>query len=104
MIQRTLLRHSRALASCRPAAPRSSLIRSQFRPANAAFAPLSRQVPATRFYATEPEAKAEGKAAAAEENVKENGEKNGAEEAEDPVKKELEAKNKEIIDLKVCAR
>jgi molecular chaperone GrpE len=82
--------------------PRSSLIRSQFQPANAAFAPLSRQVATTRFYATEPEAKAESEAAAAEVNGKESGERKGAAEMGDPMKKELEAKNKEIIDLKVC--
>ena len=100
MIQRTLLRHSRALASCRQSVPQKLLIRSQFRPANAVFAPVSRQVVAARFYATEPEAKAEGEATTTEGNGKENGE-NGTGEVEDPLKKELEAKNKEIIDLKV---
>lgn len=62
------------------------------------FAPVWRPLGAARFYATEPESKAaQGEAAAAEGNG------NGAEaEAEDPLKKELEAKNKEIIDLKVC--
>lgn len=74
--------------------------RSQFRPGNVAFAPASRPLAAARFYATEPESKAEG--AAAEGNGKDE-KTNGAEaEAEDPVKKELESKNKEIIDLKVC--
>jgi molecular chaperone GrpE len=74
------------------------LTRSQFRPGNVAFAPVSRPVLASRFYATEPESKdAQGETATAEANG------NGAEaEAEDPLKKELEAKNKEIIDLKVC--
>jgi molecular chaperone GrpE len=74
--------------------------RSQFRPGNVAFAPASRPLAAARFYATEPESKAEG--AAAEGNGK-DGKTNGAEaQAEDPVKKELESKNKEIIELKVC--
>ncbi|KIN02535.1 hypothetical protein OIDMADRAFT_160014 [Oidiodendron maius Zn] len=100
MIQRILLRQPRALASCRKSAsPLNLLIRSQLRPANAAFAPVSRQIAATRFYATEPQAKADGEAAAPESNGKGSGE-NGAEEVEDPLKKELEAKNKEIIDLK----
>lgn len=104
MIQRILLRQSRALASCRKSAyPLNPLIRSQLRPANAAFAPVSRQIAATRFYATEPQAKADGEAAAPESNGKDNGE-NGTGEVEDPLKKELEAKNKEIIDLKVCTR
>lgn len=62
-----------------------------------AFAPASRPL-AARFYATEPESKAEGEAAA-----EGNGKQNGTEaEAEDPLKKEVEAKNKEILELKVC--
>jgi molecular chaperone GrpE len=93
------LRHTRSLASCKQSAPRNLLTRPQFRPANVALAPVSRPL-AARFYATEPESKAaEGEAAAAE-GAKENG---AEAEAEDPMKKELEAKNKEIIDLKVCA-
>jgi molecular chaperone GrpE len=100
MIQRTLLRHSRALASCTQPAPRTLVSRSQFRPRNVAFAPASRPLAAARFYATEPESKAEE--TAAEGNGKDE-KTNGVEaEAEDPVKKELESKNKEIIDLKVC--
>lgn len=88
MIQRTLLRQSKALGSCIRSAPRSSLVRPQFqKPAANSFARS-----AWRGYATEPEAsKAEGDKTEA---------KNG--EAEDPAKKELEAKNKEIVELKVC--
>jgi hypothetical protein len=78
--------------------PRSSLARPKFRVDNSAFAPKPRTFFASRCYATEPasqEAKSDsagpadtdGKAAEAE--------------TADPVKTELEAKNKEIIDLKV---
>lgn len=93
MIQRTLLRQTRALSSSIRSAPRSSLSRSQFLPANRLAA---RPLASSRWYATEPEAKKEGEAAAASEGKPE-------EKAEDPVKKELEAKDKEILDLKVCA-
>lgn len=91
MIQRTLLRQSRALGSCIKSTPRLSLAQPQFqKPAANAFVRS-----AWRGYATEPEAsKAEG-----DKNGKTEA-KNG--EAEDPVKKELEAKNKEIVELKVC--
>lgn len=89
MIQRTLLRQARAVASRNQSVPRNLLTGSQFRTGNVAFAQAARPL-AARFYATEPESKTD----AAE---------NGAQEA-DPLKKELEAKNKEIIDLKVSSR
>ena len=95
MIPRTLLRQTRAVRSSIRTVPRSSLARPQFRQSNLSFAPASR--PATsRWYSTEPEAKkAEGDAAAESKTDEKSAE------AEDPAKKELEAKNKEIIDLKV---
>jgi hypothetical protein len=95
MIPRTLLRQTRAVSSSIRTIPRTSLARPQFRQSNLSFARTSR--PATaRWYSTEPETqKAEG-AAAAESKTEEK-----SAEAEDPAKKELEAKNKEIIDLKV---
>ena len=92
MIQRTLLRQSRALSSSIRSAPRVSLARPQFRPTPISFAQASRST-ASRWYSSEPEAKTADAAAEG---------KNGAAEAEDPVKKELEAKNKEIVELKVC--
>jgi molecular chaperone GrpE len=49
-----------------------------------------------RWYSTEPETKKAEGGAAAEPKIEEK-----SAEAEDPAKKELEAKNKEIIDLKV---
>lgn len=91
MIQRTLLRQSRALGSYIRSAPRTSLARPQFRPTNPAFASPSRSFTASRWRGAEEGAKKEGEAA--EEGLKA--------EQEDPVNKELEAKNKEILDLKV---
>ncbi|RDW82269.1 hypothetical protein BP6252_03381 [Coleophoma cylindrospora] len=85
MIQRAIIRQSRALGSCVRSTPTRSLARPQFRPANISLA----RPAAARWYATEPEAEAK----------KSEGDKVAAE-AEDPVKKELEAKNKEIIELK----
>ncbi|TVY80993.1 GrpE protein-like protein, partial [Lachnellula suecica] len=88
MIQRTLLRQTRALSSSIRPAARTALSRPQFLPANRLAA---RPLASSRWYATEPEAKKDGEAAA---------EGKAEETAEDPAKKELEAKNKEIIDLK----
>jgi molecular chaperone GrpE len=85
------------LRSCIPTTARTPLARPQFRPANLAnlcFRPIA----SSRCYATEPEVKKEGDAAA---EAKEGQGKEA--EAVDPAKKELEAKDKEIIDLKVCA-
>ncbi|CAL3973474.1 hypothetical protein PZA11_005705 [Diplocarpon coronariae] len=85
MIQRTLLRHSMRLAH---STPRTSLARPQFRPA------FSRPAAAVaRWYSAESEAKSEE---AKKDDVKKEEDKS----AEDPAKKELEAKNKEIIELK----
>lgn len=93
MIQRILLRQSGALGSCIHRSPRTSLARSQFRRTNLSFSPSSRAFSASRWLGAESEAKKEEGEAATKEG--ENGEE------KDPVKKELEAKNKEIIDLKV---
>ncbi|PSS19968.1 hypothetical protein M430DRAFT_65734 [Amorphotheca resinae ATCC 22711] len=94
MIQRTLLRSSRSLTSCKPSTSRaSSLIRPQFR---AAFAPASKPLIASRWYATEPESKEAAKDEAAAPEGKGKEAEAGAEDSA----KELEAKNKEIIELK----
>src|ERR1035441_5101285 len=95
MIQRTLLRQSRALGSSIRAIPRSSLARPQFRPSTISQSAVSRPA-ATRWYSSEPEAKKSDEATPAESK-----DAKAAEDA-DPAKKELDAKNKEIIDLKVC--
>jgi len=104
MIQRTLFRQSRALSSFTTSSSRTAattpLSKPQFRtaPNFSAVSASSRRALGSfsgrRWYSSEPEAKKEG-----EETTKEN-DKAAAE--EDPVKKELEAKNKEIIELKVC--
>jgi molecular chaperone GrpE len=92
MIQRTLLRQSRALSSSIRSTPKAPLARPQFQATRQNIVAFSRPV-VSRWYATEPEAKqAEGEAVKTE--TKTTG-------AEDPAKKELEAKNKEVLDLKV---
>jgi molecular chaperone GrpE len=93
MIQRTLLRQSRALGPCTRSSPRTSLVRPQFRPSNISFAPTSRAFTSSKWLGAELQAKKEDGEAAAEEGKKG--------EDEDPMKKELEVKNREIIDLKV---
>ena len=71
---------------------KTPLARPQFQAARQKLTAFSRPV-ASRWYATEPEAKqAEGDAEKKETKPAE---------AEDPVKKELEVKNKEVIELKV---
>ncbi|TVY17151.1 Mitochondrial GrpE protein-like protein [Lachnellula arida] len=89
MIQRTLLRQTRALSSSIRSAPRTAVSRPQFLPATRLPA---RPLASARWYATEPEAKKDGEAAAAEGKTEAK--------VEDPKKKELEAKEREIIDLK----
>jgi molecular chaperone GrpE len=90
MIQRTLLRQSRAWSSSIRSSPRSSLARPQFRPSYTPLSQALRQTTLSRWYSTEPEAKKDI-----------DGEKKADE--VDPANNELEAKNKEIIELKVCA-
>lgn len=74
------------------ARPQASVVRSQFVSSNIARPQLWRPAFASRGYATEPESK-EG------ESTPANGKAEG--EAEDPLKKELDSMNKEIIELKV---
>ncbi|PQE32941.1 putative heat shock MGE1 precursor protein [Rutstroemia sp. NJR-2017a WRK4] len=99
MIQRTLLRQSsRALSSSIRASASRQATRSQFRSNTPLIAQAaSRQFQGRRWYATEPEAKKDE----TEGEKKEGEEKSDSkQEVEDPTKKELEAKNREIIDLK----
>ncbi|KAI9640084.1 GrpE, mitochondrial [Ciborinia camelliae] len=90
MNSRTLLRQSsRALSSSLRSPAARQPLRSKFHnntPLSAQVA--SRQFQGRRFYATEPETKKDGPEAEKETEV------------EDPAKKALEAKDKEIIDLK----
>ena len=90
MIQRILLHQSRSLASCVRSTPRTSIARLQ--PPRSIIAPVSRPVGASRWYATEPGAKKD-------DAFVESKETDG--EATDPLKKDLEAKDREIIELKV---
>ncbi|KAG9233917.1 putative GrpE protein like protein, mitochondrial [Amylocarpus encephaloides] len=92
MIQRTLLRQSRVLGSCIRSSQRAPLPRPQFQLMSQTLSAFSRPVASSRWYATEPEAKKDG---AEGEKSEEKGGENG-----DSSKKDLEAKNKEIIDLK----
>lgn len=98
MIQRTLLRQSARLNSSLRASPRSPLARPQFlstsTPTPTSFARVSRPAAAAaaaRWYSSEPETK---KDESAEEKTEDKT-------AEDKTKLELEAKNKEIVELKV---
>lgn len=96
MIQRSLLRQIRASGSLFQKLPISSASRP-FSPALRTSALSSRQQRYPQCYSTTAEAKAstEGSTTATEEAPTE------AKEEEDPIKKELEAKKAEVIDLKV---
>lgn len=99
MFQRTIFRQAQAARSVltastsTSAAPlalrRTTRLQSQLPAAMRPFAPQ----PARRFYSTENNG--EKKEAAPEGETAENAE-------EDPVRKELEEKKKEVTDLKVC--
>jgi molecular chaperone GrpE len=97
MIQRVFLTPFRAAGASIRIASRSILLRPQYRTSNASTIQRLRPVTAARWYATEPEQhKApEGESEIAGETPK------GRVQADDVVKKELEDKNKEIIELKV---
>jgi molecular chaperone GrpE len=89
MFQRTLLRQAQAARSVLATSSSTSASLALRRTTR-----LQQQLPAairpfaqpTRFYSTEKEASKEGESESAEQN---------------PLEKELEAKNKEVIDLKV---
>lgn len=99
MFQRALLRQSQAvksvLSSSYSAAPMT--VRASPRLQPQLSQPLARQ-PAFRLYSTEN--KGEQKEAG-QENGKENGASESQEAPEDPVRKELEDKKKEVVDIKV---
>lgn len=97
MIQRTFLTPFRAAASSIRVASRSTLLRPQYRISNASIVQRVRPVAAARWYATEPEQRMapEGESGIAGEAQKETVQ------VDDIVRKELETKSKEIIELKV---
>lgn len=88
MIQRNLLRRSRALCS-RSYHPSQSVI-SRYLPQPLRIPPLHTNI-SPRCYSTATETEGDARAEAAESEVNN----------EDPAKRELEAKSKEIIELKV---
>lgn len=100
MLQRTILRQRRAVQS---AVSRSSTFSSQspFRQASPLQQLAQRQpafrVAVPRFYSTQNDAKTDD----AKEASKENGEAKEAESPEETFKKQLEAKNKEVAEMKV---
>lgn len=102
MFQRALLRQSQAvksvLSSSYSAAPMT--VRASPRLQPQLSQPLARQ-PAVRLYSSEN--KGEQKEAG-QENGKENGTSESQEAPEDPVRKELEDKKKEVVDIKVTFR
>lgn len=98
MIQRTLLRQSQVLATNVSRSFRPSPSHLYSPPLRIPLVSTSRAL-ASRCYSTEqtPESDIDGEASSAETNQP------GEQEAEDPHKKEVEAKDREITDLKVRA-
>lgn len=97
MIQRTFLTQFRVAGASIRLASRSTLLRPQYRIINAPIVQSLRPVAAARCYATVPEQR---KAPEEESEIAVEAQKENLE-ADDAAKKELEAKNKEIIELKV---
>lgn len=95
MIQRTIFRQSRAAGASLRVSHRVPLARSQNWHGNVSLARTFQ--PARRWYATEPEPK---KSTEGESEITGKSQTEAAQ-AEDPLKKEVEAKNREIIELKV---
>lgn len=99
MLRQALFTNARAVRSAIPAASRTAFAlgaQAQQAARPAVFASLP--VRTARWYSSENgkdgAEKKDGEAAKAEEGKKE--------EVEDPLKKKLEAKEKEVVDLKVC--
>lgn len=98
MIRRAFLTQFRVAGASLRSLPKSSLLWPRIQTGNASIVHRLRPVTTTRWYATEPEQGrvAEGEAETPGETLPDSSR------ADDAVKQELEAKNKEIIDLKVC--
>jgi molecular chaperone GrpE len=97
MIQRTFLTPFRVAGASIRILSRSTLLRPQYRASNTSIVQSLRPVTAARWYATEPEQR---KAPEGESEITGEAQKDSVQ-ADDAAKKELEAKNKEIIELKV---
>ena len=96
MIQRAILRQNGTASSFMKAAPRASLLKHRTRP-NRLFVQSFPVVTPVRWYAAEPEIR---RATDERPDVIEESQSEKAQ-TEVPLQKELEARNKEIIDLKV---
>lgn len=96
MIQRSLLRQSRAFCAKSRYTPTTSLIRSQVTPLRTRS--LQERI-AVRYYTSTDTLKDDASSDAAAAEASQSEIKDG-----DPVKKDLESKNKEIIDLKVRSK
>ncbi|KAG9249028.1 putative GrpE protein like protein, mitochondrial [Calycina marina] len=92
MISRTVARQSRSLTSCLRTSSKPSLPHSQFNTATRIAPSSCRPISATRWYSSESEKKSDGEQ---KTELKEN-----EASVADPLKKELQAKDKEIIELK----
>ncbi|KAK0513847.1 hypothetical protein JMJ35_003569 [Cladonia borealis] len=92
MIQRSLLRQSRVASSSIRAQYKAPITRSHFPPVRI-YQPLG--ATARRWQSTTTDSNGDANSAAST-----NGASSEAAKEEDPIKKELEAKNKEIIDIK----
>lgn len=104
MFQRAILRQTQAVksvlsSSYTSTAPLAARRSTRFQPQLSQ--PLVRQ-PAFRFYSTENKSGNGEQKEAEKENGKENGAEN-KETPEDPLRKELEEKKKEVTDLKVAS-
>jgi len=97
MIQRTFLTPFRAAGASIRIASRSTILRPQYRTNNSSIVQRLRPISAARWYATEPE---QHKAPEEESQIAGEAPKESIQ-VDDAAKKELEAKNKEIIELKV---
>ena len=105
MIQRAFLRRSQAaksFANCRsPHFPRSTRTPSPFDSALRTAQPISQRIAASRWYSSTAEADKKTEPEGGNSTASKEG--GGAEKiGENSLQKELEIKNREIIDLKVC--
>ena len=98
MIQRSLLRQSRASCSKLYNTPRTVPFRFHSPPARISFIPISRASPSRCYSETKTEPTTSDQAPPSEQTAPEA---ETVPAAEDPLKKELDTKNKEIVDLKV---
>ena len=100
MIQRAIFRQCRAFGTSGIITPNVRLTRLQTLRDNGSIFRSLRQIPAVRWYATEPELRTP---AGGEAEVAHQGQAKPLQGEDRPVKKELEAQNREILELKVSS-